>query len=915
MSEQQQPKTAGRGGRGAAILAALQAAQRQPGQSSQPTSVVPPPPSQAGGAGVTPLEPEKGATSAGASPVPTPGRGLMLSRLLMAQKSQTGSSSASSSQPPPKGRGRAEIIQALHVADTTRPGAVPMTSCSQSSGSGEGTSSLPEGMERLSITQEKEPVIKHGEVGNRFPASANWIRLNLETNKAVFEYEVKFDPQVDALKHRFQLLNSQMDRLGNTKSFDGAKLWLPIELPREVTVLHGKSTLTGENIKIMVIFRRKTSMDKTTQLYNVLFNRIMKELKMSRVGFSWYAPGGAVLVPQHKLEIWPGYVTGVHYQEDGVMLSLDVSHRVLRCQTIYDLFADISRERRGPFKDAAIKAVVGSCVLTRYNNKAYRVDDILFEQTASSTFTDHKGAEISYIQYYKDAYGIKITDPQQPLLLHKVKKKELREQGQTKVLCLIPELCYMTGLTDDMRQDFRVMKDLAQHTRVTPNARQASLRSFIKNVNDSDAAKKILSDWGLTLQDDTIQMDGRVLPYETIFFNEKSVPGTEKADWGREATREKVITPVDLNPRGWIVLFIQRDEAKANSFVNMMRQVTRSMGIRVGDPTLIRLNDDRIETYVSNIKKNYHQNLQMAVVIFPTQREDKYSAVKRICCVELCLPSQCIISRTISNESKLRSVTQKIALQINCKLGGELWGVKIPMQGLMVCGVDVYHDPTRRGSSVVAFISSMNQMLTKWYSNVIFQNPGEEVINGLKISLLEALRMYHKIHHSLPRSIIVYRDGVSDGALNLTQDHEVPQLATIFQNFEAYEPKLSFVVVQKRINTRVFLKTGNGMDNPIPGSVVDHTITKRNWYDFLLVSQHVRQGTVSPTHYIVVLDGGLKVDNMQRLTYKLTHLYYNWPGTVRVPAPCQYAHKLAYLIGQNVKKAPAAGLCDKLFFL
>lgn len=47
------------------------------------------------------------------------------------------------------------------------------------------------------------------------------------------------------------------------------------------------------------------------------------------------------------------------------------------------------------------------------------------------------------------------------------------------------------------------------------------------------------------------------------------------------------------------------------------------------------------------------------------------------------------------------------------------------------------------------------------------------------------------------------------------------------------------------------------------------------------------QGTVSPTHYIVVRDGSnLRVDNMQRLTYKLTHLYYNWPGTVRVPAPC-----------------------------
>ena len=32
-----------------------------------------------------------------------------------------------------------------------------------------------------------------------------------------------------------------------------------------------------------------------------------------------------------------------------------------------------------------------------------------------------------------------------------------------------------------------------------------------------------------------------------------------------------------------------------------------------------------------------------------------------------------------------------------------------------------------------------------------------------------------------------------------------------------------------------------GLENPPPGTVMDHTITRRNWYDFFLVSQHVRQ--------------------------------------------------------------------------
>ncbi|PIO32440.1 hypothetical protein AB205_0014360 [Aquarana catesbeiana] len=87
-------------------------------------------------------------------------------------------------------------------------------------------------------------------------------------------------------------------------------------------------------------------------------------------------------------------------------------------------------------------------------------------------------------------------------------------------------------------------------------------------------------------------------------------------------------------------------------------------------------------------------------------------------------------------------------------------------------------------------------------------------------------------------------------------------------------------------------------------------------YDFFIISQSVRQGTVSPTHYNVVYDsGGLKPDYMQRLTYKLCHQYFNWPGVIRVPAPCQYAHKLAFLVGQSIHKEPHNSLANLLYYL
>ena len=47
--------------------------------------------------------------------------------------------------------------------------------------------------------------------------------------------------------------------------------------------------------------------------------------------------------------------------------------------------------------------------------------------------------------------------------------------------------------------------------------------------------------------------------------------------------------------------------------------------------------------------------------------------------------------KTLSRRNQLMSVAIKISLQINAKLGGEIWSVKIPTKTLMVIGIDSYH--------------------------------------------------------------------------------------------------------------------------------------------------------------------------------------------------------------------------------
>ena len=54
---------------------------------------------------------------------------------------------------------------------------------------------------------------------------------------------------------------------------------------------------------------------------------------------------------------------------------------------------------------------------------------------------------------------------------------------------------------------------------------------------------------------------------------------------------------------------------------------------------------------------------------------------------------------------------------------------------------------------------------------------------------------------------------------------------------------------------------------------------------------------------------------LQKLAYKLTHMYWNWPGTIRVPSVCLYAHKVAYMHGQHLHRQANPALQNKLYYL
>lgn len=72
--------------------------------------------------------------------------------------------------------------------------------------------------------------------------------------------------------------------------------------------------------------------------------------------------------------------------------------------------------------------------------------------------------------YALQKYDKTIKDLKQPLLVSNLKEKDIRG-GQADKIILVPELCRATGLTEDMRTNFRTMKELSNYTRVGPASR------------------------------------------------------------------------------------------------------------------------------------------------------------------------------------------------------------------------------------------------------------------------------------------------------------------------------------------------------------------------------------------------------------------------------------------------------------
>jgi aubergine len=275
------------------------------------------------------------------------------------------------------------------------------------------------------------------------------------------------------------------------------------------------------------------------------------------------------------------------------------------------------------------------------------------------------------------------------------------------------------------------------------------------------------------------------------------------------------------------------------------------------------------------------KNPRLYVIALPTNRADRYSSVKKRCLVDLGIPCQVIVKNKTMNHRNLNSIATKVAIQINCKLGGIPWMIKLPIKGLMTVGFDVSHHPRDRARSIGALVSTMDLTSESpvFFSVTMEYRDGNEMVEGLDRYLRAALEKFIKVHQALPERIVFYRDGVGEGQIETVNAKEVqPIIRTLEDVYKEKPQRFAYIIVNKHSNARFFKPSGEkSFVNPPPGTVIDNVITMGDRNDFYLISQHVGQGTVAPTYYQIIHNSSeLNTDKLQILTYKMCHLYYNW---------------------------------------
>ncbi|CAK60619.1 unnamed protein product (macronuclear) [Paramecium tetraurelia] len=658
----------------------------------------------------------------------------------------------------------------------------------------------------------------------------------------------------------------------------------------------------GEEIQNVASLKLVESVDGGPKLQQILA-RIVKQIMSTQQGMvqigkdKLFWPKKSHSFHDYKFEIWEG--VQIVQKQFGVVI--DCAYKILRQNTLLD---DLSVTKEADRYE-------GMIVMTKYNQKFYRVDLIEIGMSPKDIFITENGEETTFKEYYKQRYNLKLNE-KQPLIKTTLKIKGKQEE---KVIYLIPELCQLTGLSDTVKSNFSVMREVAKITKPNAYDRIDQSEKFAKQINST--VKKgsninLLDTWGLKLNSVSMNVEAKTVRPGTLIMGNDNIDLSQQ-NLNLDQQTQKKMYQVPDQKLVWVLIHYYKEkgqEAKKLLLDNMKQAISEYQFYGFYSQPLVRpLQEERDKALLllcDDINKECQQKqqkIEFIIFLLPGQKKNSrlYRCAKFISLQKIGCPSQVVLEDTLAKNT--RSIVNKIMVQICAKLGGVPWAIdKLPklfqQQHTMICAAECYD--RLHQIKHLAFCSTVDKNMTKYHSQIL--KGADYKGDNLKKSLITAMEVYKEKNNVFPQIIIIYRDGVSDGQIPVVLGDEFPQYDQAIKQINP-QSKLVLVVCNKRVAGK-FYQAGHRPDNPASGTIVDtKEICEGQQPNFYLISQITRQGTSQPTLYKILHSDIPNIENdIKVLTYKLCWLYYNFAGPIKIPAPVRYAHCLGEFIGSRYQR-------------
>ncbi|ORZ34800.1 Piwi domain-domain-containing protein [Catenaria anguillulae PL171] len=643
-------------------------------------------------------------------------------------------------------------------------------------------------------------------------------------------------------------------------------------------------------------------------------------------------PSGRVLydrrqkqVTENGLEVVPGYTQAIRAGSDNLLLIVDVTSCVFyEPMPLSDLIKQafnhsakhsLSYHEQQQLRRALKNLNVYPTYVESSKRKKYAIQDIT-QSAADSTFFSLDGVNTSVADYFMREYNIRLQYPHLPCVIAKGgaasssrARRSTTNDTNVPQIYLPLELCMLVPGQTAARSFGNIDHNKFKPSAMAPAERALMIERGLQQIYDPPM--DILTAFGLQPTFQLQEIQGRMLEAPKLLYHPDSIAPTLVPDGGKwDMEQHKVYRGVTLER--WAVLpFVPCDPIKVAKFIKQWAGRMRDVGIQVLDhqPPILPPADPEADielaiqhAYLQAGREVAHPDL--LVFILPNKGFALYHGIKRACDVTFGVASQCITLKTVQDARMLH--IDNLCLKVNVKLPN---GINVRMDpSYMPCvatiptmfmGADVTHPAQEiRSPSIASVVGSMDAVGAKYACATRIQPIRMEIILDMGSMVLELLQKFYLQTGTKPQRIIFYRDGISEGQFTEVIRTEVTAIRKAFKALDPnYEPKLTFIIVQKRHHTRFFPLEGAPMDrlgNPMPGLLVDCKVTHPFEFDFYIQSHQTFQGLAKPTRYSVLVDDNrFDPNHLAELSYRSCFLYPRGTRSVSMVPAAFYAHVTA----------------------